>query len=331
VPPVASQSGSSSTQPSQIRVQGPDYVLTVDEHTNTIIAVGTREFHDQLASLIDELDRRRPQVLIEVTLVAITMSDSLDLGVELLNMDLGDAWDFMLFTNFGLSSLDAVTGQRVLNPGIGANGILLGPDEVPIIVRALATNGIAKVLTTAKLLVSDNARGTLRSVDEAPFTSVNASDTVATTSFAGFESAGTTLSVTPHILEGDYLTLDYELTFSNFTGSSSVATVPPPRTTNSFTSTVEVPDGYTVVTGGLVVDNSSDSASEVPFIGRIPAFGRLFQSTSTQNTKTKVFAFVRPVILREDKFADLKFISLKDVEEAELIDEAPRGKSLWMR
>ncbi|MBZ0171813.1 MAG: type II and III secretion system protein, partial [Phycisphaerales bacterium] len=171
-----------------------------------------------------------------------------------------------------------------------------------------------------------------RNVDEAPFTSVNASDTVATTSFAGFESAGTTLSVTPHIQEGALISLEYELSFSNFTGSSSNAAIPPPRTTNSFSSTVEVPDGYAVVTGGLDVTNHSDTVSEIPFIGRIPGLGLLFQNNARRKTQTRIFAFLRPVILRDDEFEALKFISLKEQEKAEVLpDDAPPSKPLWMR
>lgn len=317
---------------SRIRVQGPDYILTEDEHTNAILAIGTREFHAQVESLIEDLDRRRPQVMIEMTLVGVTMSDTLDLGVELASKDLGDAWDYLLFSSFGLSSIDAITGQRTLMPGVGFNGVVIRPDEVPIVIQALATRGGAKVISTPKLLVADNARATLRNVDEAPFTSVNASDTVATTSFAGFESAGTTLSVTPHISEGDHITLEYEMTFSNFVGTSGDARIPPPRTTNSFTSTVEVPDGHTVITGGLVVDNDSETISEVPFLGRIPVLGVLFQSSARQKTKTKIFAFIRPTILRDDEFEDLKYISLKDIEAAEIHHDnpPPPGEPQWM-
>lgn len=292
VPPAPKpQADELNNESTSMKAAGPGYVLIEDEHTNSILAVGTRDFHVQLASLIEDLDRRRPQVMIEMKLVAITLKRSMDLGVELQSLDLGDGWDFLLFSSFGLSSTDLATGQRVLEPGLGANGVLLRPDRV-----------------------------------------VNASDTVATTSFAGFESAGTTLSVTPHILEGDHLTLEYELSFSNFTGTSSQATVPPPRTTNSFNSMVEVPDGYTVVTGGLVVDNKSDSASEVPYLGKLPILGKLFQSTSKQNTHTRVFAFIKPVILREDEFEDLKFITLKDIEAAQLPPEeaGPPLRPLWM-
>jgi type II secretory pathway component GspD/PulD (secretin) len=315
------------------RIQGPDYVLTEDEATNAIIAIGSRTFHDQLSSIIESLDHRRPQVLIEMKLVAVTTSDSEDLGVEIATQDLGGAWDYLAFSSFGLSTIDLSTGERTPLPGVGANGIVFSPGEVSVVLHALATKGAARVLSTPKLLVSDNARGTLRNVDEAPFTSVNASDTVATTSFAGFESAGTTLSVTPHIAEGDHLTLDFELSFSNFTGGASGTGVPPPRTTNSFASTVEIPDGYTVITGGLEVDNKSDTVSEVPLLGRIPLIGAAFQNSARANTTTRIYAFIRPSILRDDEFEDLKYISLEAIERARLDGDNPPPpmEPKWMR
>ena len=314
------------------RIEGRDFVLTVDEHTNSIIAAGPRAFHEQLRQLLDQVDQRRPQVLIEMTLVAATLSDSLALGVELESLDLGDGIDYLLFSSFNLSSIDPVSGQRALSPGLGANGILLTPNQVPIVIKALATHGDVRVLSTPRILVADNAQGVLRNVDEAPFTSVNASDTVATTSFAGFESAGTTLMVRPHVSEGDHLLLEYDLTFSSFSGPASDATAPPPRTTNSFNSTVEVPDGYTVVIGGLTVENDSDSISEVPFLGRIPGLGLLFQSNTRARTRTKIYAFIRPVILRDDQFEHLKFISARDLDAAELTNpDFPESQLQWMR
>ncbi|MCP4589429.1 MAG: hypothetical protein GY842_01665 [bacterium] len=314
------------------RVEGPDYVLTEDQATNAIIALGTPEFHRQLAELIEELDRRRAQVMIEMTLVAVSLSDSLSLGVELEALDLGDGWDYLLFSSFGLSEFDQLTGQRVLSPGVGVNGVLISPDNVPVVFKALATHGDNRIISAPRILVSDSTSATLRNVDEAPFTSVNASDTVATTSFGGFESAGTTLTVTPHVAEGDHLTLNYQLTFSNFTGSATGVTAPPPRTTNSFSGEVEVADGYTVVVGGLVVENESDTVSEVPLLGRIPVIGPLFQSASTSRTRSRIFAFIRPVILRDDKFRDLKYYSARALEEAELENpDFPPDQPMWMR
>ncbi|NOT02188.1 MAG: hypothetical protein HOP29_16385 [Phycisphaerales bacterium] len=120
VPPATPDSKEGVAESTVRRVEGPDYVLTEDAHTNTIIAVGSPDFHAQLATLLDALDRRRPQVFIEMTLVAVSLSDSADLGIELESFDLGDGFDYLLFSNFGLSELDVATGQRVLAPGVGA-------------------------------------------------------------------------------------------------------------------------------------------------------------------------------------------------------------------
>jgi len=314
------------------RVQGSNYVLTEDEATNAIIAVGTPEFHTQLTTLLAELDRRPAQVLIEMTLVAITQSNALNLGVELEGLDLGQGTDYLLFSSFGLSTIDVATGQRVLTPGVGLNGVLIRPDRIPVVLRALATRGDSQIISSPRMLVSDNTTATLRNVDEAPFTSVNASDTIATTSFGGFESAGTTLTVTPHIAEGDHLTLDYNLSFSNFTGSTSNAAVPPPRTTNSFTGQVQIPDGYTIVVGGLEVENTSDTVSEVPILGRIPWLGLLFQNSSASRTRTRIYAFIRPIVLRDDRFADLRYLSANAMEEAGVEGkDFPQDELMWMR
>ena len=241
--------------------------------------------------------------------------------------------DYLLFSSFGLSEFNVATGQRMLAPACGGvNGVLISPDEVPVVFRALATHGDSRVISAPRLLVSDNTSATMRNVDEAPFTSVNASDTVATTSFGGFESAGTTLTVTPHVAEGDHLSLEYDLTFSNFTGAAAGITAPPPRTTNSFSGEVEVPDSYTVVVGGLIVENESDTVSEVPLLGRIPVLGALFQNSSASRSKSRIFAFIRPVILRDDAFRDLKYMSTAAMKETELDNQDfPPDRLMWMR
>ncbi|MBI4717930.1 MAG: hypothetical protein HY763_09020, partial [Planctomycetes bacterium] len=182
------------------RIQGQDFSLSYDDHTNALIAVGSREFHAKLVTMLEELDRRQPQVLIEMTLVAITFNDSLSLAMELANEErLGD-YQSLLFSSFGLSDIAIPSGVRTFHPGGGFNGVILGPNETPLLMRAIAAHGNSRIITTPKIVVADNSSATVSSVEEAPFTSINASDTVATTSFAGFESAGTTLTVTPQAM-----------------------------------------------------------------------------------------------------------------------------------
>lgn len=313
------------------RIDGPDFTLAVDEHTNSILAIGAPEFHARLTQLIEVLDRRLPQVVIEMTLVAMTFNDSLSFSIELANEEMPGDLQSLFFSSFGISSIDLTTGARVLNPGGGLNGIILGPHETPIVMRAISAHGDSRVITTPKAIVSDNTTASISSVSEEPFTSVNASDTVATTSFAGFESAGTTLTVTPHIAQGDHLRLDYSFSFSNFTGSGDVG-VPPPRASNNFSGVVEIPDGHTIVIGGLVTENESDSVTEVPILGRIPVIGALFQSSDRARSKTRVFAFIRARVLRDDQFADLKSVSRTELERAELANHGfPDSEYAWMR
>lgn len=190
-PPVA--------EPPSVRLKGKDFLLSADEHSNAILAVGTLEFHARLETILPELDRRQPQVMIEMTLVAITFNDSLSLAVELANEEKHNDTQSLIFSSFGLSQVNLNTGARRFNPGGGLNGIIMGPHETPLLFRAIAAHGNSRIITTPKIVVSDNSTATIASVEDAPFTSINASDTVATTSFAGYESAGTTLTVTPHI------------------------------------------------------------------------------------------------------------------------------------
>ncbi len=313
------------------RVVGEDFVLTADQHTNSIIAIGPREFHAKIETLIEELDHRQPQVLIEMTLVAVTFNDSFSLAVELANEEQPGSLQSLVFSSFGISDIDIPTGVRELSPGGGLNGIILGPHETPIVVRAIAAHGNSRIIATPKIVLSDNTTATIANVEEEPFTSINASDTVATTSFAGFESAGTTMNVTAHIAQGDHLALDYSFSFSNFTGGSDVG-VPPPRSTNSFSGTIELPDQHTVVLGGLVTDNETDSATEVPLLGRLPLIGALFQTSDRIHTRSQIFAFIKPTVLRDDQFADLKLITETEIEHAHLVnDDYPPSEFLWMR
>ncbi|MCA9243707.1 MAG: hypothetical protein KDA32_07140 [Phycisphaerales bacterium] len=306
-------------------IRGENYSITLDTHTNSIIVIGPSDIHQQIERLLAQMDRRRPQVLVEVTLVSISEDDSLNLGVELTDVDLGSPYDYLLFTSFGLSRINPMTGARTVNAAPGATGVLIAPDEVPIVLQALQTAGNTKVFSAPRILVDDNGSGRLESVAESPFTSVNASDTVATTSFAGFAKAGTQLTIEPHIAEGDHLELQYTITVSSFTGSGD-GTVPPPRTSDTISSTVRVPDGHTVVIGGLRTETVANSTSQVPLVGDVPGVGWLFGARTNSSSRARLYAFIRPTILRDQHFADLKHVSRGDLQEAEVGNGLPPNR-----
>jgi hypothetical protein len=92
--------------------------------------------------------------------------------------------------------------------------------------------------------------------------------------------------------------------------------VPPPRLTRTIETQVNVPDGDTMVIGGIVIDNRSNTRSQVPFLGDLPIIGYLFSRDSTTNNKTALYFFVTPHILKEADFADLAEISYRKKLEA---------------
>lgn len=304
--------------------------VTGDPNTNTLIVIAEPGVQRFYAELIRRLDRRRPQVLIEAKLVIINTSDDFSLGVEVGGGDGVGTRRLFAFSSFGLSGVDAATGALSLIPGTGFNGTLVDPSVADVVVRALASHRRSRVISAPKILVNDNAQGLLTSVDEVPFTSVNASQTVATTSFAGFAEAGTTITVTPHISEGDHIKLEYSITLNTFTGAGSDG-IPPPRQTDEVQSEITIPDGHTLIVGGLSRSSKSQTNTGIPFIEKLP-LGRYLGGTETRARDTStLFVFIKPIVLRDDRFEDLKFLSKRDMKGALLPPDMPKSRPLLMK
>lgn len=304
--------------------------VTADPTSNAIIVVADRAIQEVYKNLIEFLDQRRPQVMIEAKVVVVDTTNGTSVGVEVSLGDRSGVERLFEFTSYGLSAVDPVSGALALIPGRGFNWTLVEPDTADAVVRALATHTRSKVVSSPRLLVDDNATGTLASVAEVPFTSINASDTVATTSFAGFAEAGTTLEVTPRISDEDHLQLDYVVTLNSFTGAGGDG-VPPPRQTNEISSSVTIPDGYTVIVGGLNFDSKGWEYDGIPFIERIPLLKELTGIETKSMSNTTLFFFLRPVILRDDKFADLKYLSDRDLKPARVGTNYPVSRPLIIK
>lgn len=306
--------------------------LTVDAATNTILAVGEQGRLDQLERLIEELDRRQAQVMIEVQLVSLSEGEARDLGVELAGQFSIGSTNVNLSSLFGLSTGGSPGSGS--GGGTGFSGSVVNPGDFQALIRAVETVNNGRSVSSPKVLVNNNATATLRSVNRQPFTSINASDTVATTSFGGTEDAGTTVTLTPQIAEGDHLVLEYAIELSAFTGEATTVqgggVIPPPSQQNSLQGSVTIPDGFTVVLGGVQDAAESESQTRVPLIGRLPLIGALFRSQSDSETKARFYVFIRPVILRDPTFADLRLLSESDIARAGVDDGAPTLDPVWV-
>jgi general secretion pathway protein D len=287
------------------------------------MAVGEPRLLAQVDQLLKALDVRQPQVMLEVLMVTLTESQTMDLGVELDSLIKSGDLRIRLSSLFGLSKRDS-SGN--LNPGdpTGFTGVVLNPGDFAAVVHALQTISHGRSLSMPKLLVGNNQSASLDSVLTQPYASVNASTTIATTSYGGSQDAGTTVTIKPQIAEGDHLVLDYSVSLSSFVGSASAATLPPPKQQNKVQSAATIPDGFTVVVGGIELENEAKSVSQVPFLGNIPIIGEAFKTRNNSSSRSRFFVFIRANILRNRGFEDLKYISDRDVATAGIDDGLPK-------
>jgi type II secretory pathway component GspD/PulD (secretin) len=200
----------------------------------------------------------------------------------------------------------------------------LDPGKFSAVLRAVEDVTGGRTMTMPRMLVNNNETATLGSVLESPYTSTNASTTVATTSFGGSSEAGTTIQIKPQVAAGDSLVIDYDISLSGFVGEAADPALPPPKQSTSLKSVVTVPDGFAVIVGGIEQDIETKGESRVPFLGEIPLLGALFSSSKTNRSKSRFFVFLRCNVMRSHSFEELRYVSSEALYEAGLDDGWPR-------
>ena len=291
--------------------------VSVNKATNSVVVLATARQHRELEKLIKELDVRRKQVLIKATIVEITSNDDTDFGVELDHI----RGDGVTFTSFGLSVVDPVTGQRDIIVSPGATAAVLRPNRIQAIFKALQSSGNARIESAPQILVNDNAVGSIQSIVEEPTTQTNFGEITTSTSFAGFVEAGTQFAITPHISEGGYLRVEYQIILNSFGTKSTDPSIPPPRSTSSIQSEATVPDGATIVVGGLQAVHESKSIDKVPLLGDIPLIGMVFRNTIIRKQYITTYLFITPTIMKNEDFSDLKDATREALDQVSTDDD----------
>ena len=201
--------------------------------------------------------------------------------------------------------------------------MILDPGSFSGILRALETVNHGRTLNIPKVLVNNNETAHLDSLLQSPYATSNTSPNLATVSFGGTLDAGTSVQVTPQITDGDQMLVDYQVSLSSFVGASSDPRLPPPRQETKLRSVATVPDGYTVVLGGLEIEAETKGESRVPFLGSIPILGNVFKSQSKTSTRSKFFVFLRCSVLRSASFEDLRYVSASVMAAMGVDDDLP--------
>ena len=279
-------------------------IIVPDPNTFSLIVYATKKDQEWISSLIETLDKRRPQVLIDVTLVEVSRVDLFDLDLDIVSKYGG-------FTSGGemevVEALLSPFPEKQVTEGAsfsGAGTAFYSDRNIQALLRAVQTKSYGRVLAKPKILVNDGQPGTIRTTDK---TNVRTEQVIipeegtqrTATSFLEF-TAGIELTITPNISEGDLLLLKVNMTRSDF-GETPVEGAPPNTTESVVDTTVTVPDGKTIILGGLIKLNQTKGGSKVPILGDIPFLGGLFRSTSNTDRESNLYVFVKANILRPDE------------------------------
>lgn len=297
-----------------------EVVVVPDASTNSLLIAASRRRYEEVLELIHKLDLRQDQVLIETALIELSGRDNLDLGVELGVADVpGAGTGGFGVSSFGLSSFqdtdgDGIPDIRVPSLGSGITAGIIDADDfsLPVLVRALRDRQDTNVLNVPSILVNNNGSATIKTLDEQPTTQVTSVGVGGQTqeNFQNYQEAGITMQISPSISASGYLRLSVQLQVSSFTGTFS-GPIPPPRITREIVTSVSVPNGDTMVIGGIIVDNKGEQRTSIPWLGDVPVLGALFRRDVDNENRTTLYFFVTPHILKDQNFADLAEISYK--------------------
>ncbi len=299
--------------------------IEADEATNSLIITASGDVMESLTSIIAKLDVQRAQVLVEAIIVEIFETDGKALGVNWMAAGENSGFTGSIHQEGILGALaqgafeddedDAVKGIAAalanLTGGVlgGANFDVGGTSFVALL-TALETTQEANILSTPSLMTLDNNEAQIVVGQEVPFVTgsytstgdggSNPSDPFQTVER---ENVGITLKVTPHVNDGDQITLDILQEVSGLVGATVDPTVPTITNERKVETTVTTGDGETIIIGGLMSDEVQETISKVPFLGDIPFLGRLFKSSSTSTVKKNLMIFIRPTVVRNSEVA----------------------------
>ena len=305
----AAAAGGSAAQLSNVSVWA-------DTQTNALVVNAPPKLMRSLMLIVDKLDIRRAQVLVEAIIVEVIADKTAELGVTWAVEGTSSNTPISV-TNFpdfgpGVVQIGAAAGSggQVDPTGLIGEGITFGLGRISdsgvsfaAILRAMEGDANTNIISTPSIVTTDNEEATLNVGQEVPFVTGSYSNTGsaggAVNPFQTIqrEQIGVKLVITPQINEGNSLLLTINQEISNIASSAQAVDL----ITNQriIETTVIVDDGEILVLGGLIEDVLRESEQRVPVLGRIPILGNLFRSRKTDKVKTNLFVFIRAKILRD--------------------------------
>ena len=309
------QTGSGQQSEQNVAFSAGGVTIQADGTTNTLLISAPEPVYRNLREVIDMLDQRRAQVVIESLIVEVGEDDATEFGVQWQTGNLGGN-GVIGGANLGGSGINtnANTSIDVLPQGLNL-GYVNGTVDIPgigkildlkVLARALKSKGGTNVLSTPNLLTLDNEAASIFVGQTIPFVSGSYVTGGGGTSNNPFqtvtrEEVGLKLNVRPQISEGGTVKLDIYQEVSSVDERASNSATAAGIVTNkrAIDTSILLDDGQIMVLGGLLQDGYSQSNDAVPWLSTIPGIGALFRNERRAITKTNLMVFLRPYIIRD--------------------------------
>ena len=325
-----------------------------DPTNNALVITAPPKLMKQVNEIVDKLDIRRAEVLVEAIIVDVDISKSDDLGVNWASWEESNGQVIpgatFLSAVSGASLVDLATAITTSGSSIPAgleSGGTLAIGRInknglsfAAMLRALRSDTDSNIVATPSALTMDHQEATIKVVQEVPFVTgqYTSGSTVSNGAVTPFQTitqieVGTVLKITPQINEGNAVVLKIDVESSNViatpSGASGVTTSKREVSTN-----VLIEDGGIVVLGGLISNEYDRSKDQIPLLSSIPLLGELFKDRSASQTKTNLMIFLRPQILHDGQQTAIetnaRYNFMRDQQRI-ILGDKPKGEVPMLR
>lgn len=304
--------------------------IYADEELNALVIRAEPSILKEITEIIHELDVRRAQVLIESAIVEVSGDVTDALGVQ---WAIGDTSNPVAGTNFGNAgnSLNTIAGGIAAGTPSLSNGLTLGgfkstngQFDFGVVIQALESQSNTNLLSTPSIMTLDNQEAEIIVGQNVPFLTGSTPSSNNANPFTTItrEDIGVTLKIKPHIHEGNELRLEVEVSAESVSNTTVAGQADLITNKRQLKTMILAANKETIVLGGLISDDVTETESKVPYLGDIPYLGWFFKSKSTQHIKRNLMIFLRPtIVLEKQKATELTNEKFEGVWEFELSGE----------
>ena len=316
------------------KVFGQPVRVFADGVLNRLVIRCTPRTYASIKALLDKLDVVPAQVLLQVLMVEVTLTESTQFGLEFSGTATSGSTSSVFGTNYPNTNTGTYlspfmpdgSGGSKLRTGTdrqgGATFAITDPNDPQRrfgYIRAQAGNGLVKVISSPQLLVSSHTEASINVGQSVPYVSnslTNASSSGNVSNSYTYKDVGVILKVTPYVTSTDLISLEISQTMSSAIPNTITNSDQPVFSQRTLETSMTIANGQTMVLGGLIQENTSDGLDSVPIINQIPILKRLIGSTNASVERTEVLVLITGYIVNEHSEIDTLISRYNDAIKA---------------